>query len=225
MTARRLSTIFAVLAALLLAPTAAHAADERAAAQRFADAVLRGKVAIRAQVPEIEQRFENLGTDQCERALVGAPAHAEDEVFAIIVSATTWALVDPAMPALRQIVADLSAIPTEDAALRSGRAAWRRSVEMFESIPRVADPCGTLEAWKRKRWRRDAAPKISFRQFEELIDGPSARRVERKLRRAAQRMRQLGVSRGAAERFRGETLFDDVDPFAGPTIGEEFRAR
>jgi hypothetical protein len=51
------------------------------------------------------------------------------------------------------------------------------------------------------------------------VDVEAFRRAERivsdawpgKLRRAARRLRELGVSKGDARRFRGATLYDDID--------------
>jgi hypothetical protein len=47
--------------------------------------------------------------------------------------------------------------------------------------------------------------------LDKAIDEASNERIERKLARAERRMRRLGVSRGAARRFRGETLFSGVE--------------
>jgi hypothetical protein len=49
-----------------------------------------------------------------------------------------------------------------------------------------------------------------MRDFEAFLE--SSNPLERKLTRAVARLRRLGISRGAAERFEGETLFDDVLP-------------
>ena len=209
MTAQRFSTIFFLLVALLALPAAAQAADERAAAKRFADAALRAKVAVNAQRAEIERRSEVLESKPCSDAIGAAPARASSGLIRVYLAALFDVLFTPTLPALRTTVSDLDAIPTEDRALRSGRAAWRASVEAIETVPKLADPCGVLQAWRRAGWTRESAPKTPG--LSKALDEASNDRIERKLARAERRLRRLGVSRGAARRFRGETLFSGVE--------------
>ena len=197
-----------VTAALLPAATAPAATS----AQRFADAVERGKSALRAKEPEFRAAVEALDFKRCERVIEGKPPpKREVERYAIFLVASLFKpMFEPAQPVLRQIVADLEAIPTRDPILKSGRAAWRAIVQSFDRYPSIEDPCGQLEKWANAGWRASARPDFDFDGFERLTDGIGTKTAERKLARAARRLRQLGVSRGDAERFTGESLFDDV---------------
>lgn len=125
-------------------------------------------------------------------------------------TAQHWAVFGPTRPALERLVADLKAIPTRDPLLRSGRAAWRAFVAGIAAYPFIDRPCRRLEAWANSGWEPDLRPPIdvaAFRQAER-IDSDA---LPGKLRRAGRRLRELGVSRGEAERFTGSTLFDDID--------------
>ena len=150
-----------------------------------------------------------LESKPCSDAIGAAPARASTGLARIYLAALFDVIFTPTLPALRTMVADLDAIPTEDRALRSGRAAWRASVEQIEAAPKLADPCGVLQAWRQAGWTRESAPRIPG--LSKAIDEASNDRIERKLVRAERRMRRLGVSRGAARRFRGETLSSCVD--------------
>jgi hypothetical protein len=67
-----------------------------------------------------------------------------------------------------------------------------------------------LEAWAKGGWRASARPDFDFAAFEKLIEETDDPSFERKLDRAAKRLRQLGVSKADAARFTGDTLFDDL---------------
>ncbi len=219
MTAQRFSTMFLLLLALLALPAAAQAADERAAAKRFADAALRTKVAINAQRPEIQRRAEALGSTFCSNVVERAPRRAAEGIERVFIAGFFGVLYTPTLPALQQMVADLDAVPTADRALRSGRAAWRATVEVIVSAPRLDDPCGVLDAWRKAGWSREAAPKAPG--LARTLVADNGRVLARKLRRAERRLRRLGVSPGAARRFRGDTLYSDVEGLFDETVTEE----
>jgi hypothetical protein len=106
-------------------------------------------------------------------------------------------------PAFERFQAELERVPTGDPALRSGRAEWRATVAAFALFSPVIEVCGTLDRWRRSRFARAEAPFGLGREL--LSDGSSP-----KLTRAARRMQELGVARGTARRFTGETLLDGI---------------
>jgi hypothetical protein len=200
----------AVTAALAPAATAPAATT----AQRFADAVEHGKSALRAKEPEFRAATKALNFGKCERVLERKPPpERETDRFAMfLVAAMFGPMFEPAKPVLHQIVADLDAIPTRDPILKSGRAGWRVTVQYFDRFPRIEAPCDQLEKWANSGWRASARPEFDFEAFERLVDGEGTGvdLAGRKIERAARRMRQLGVSKGDAKRFTGETLFDEI---------------
>jgi hypothetical protein len=73
------------------------------------------------------------------------------------------------------------------------------------------DVCGALEAWRRARFARAAAP-LGLDRFDGGRDLEPISRVEpSNLTRAAERMRELGVGAGAARRFKGVAMFRGID--------------
>ena len=201
---------FAVTAAVLVPATTAPAATT---AQRFADAVERGKSAMRAKEPEFRAAIDALNFETCERVLERKPPpEREIDRFAMFLVATMFGpMFEPAKPVLHQIVADLDAIPTRDPILKSGRAGWRTIVQYFDRFPRIEAPCEQLEKWANSGWKASARPAFDFEAFERLVEGEdSVELAGRKIERAARRLRQLGVSKGDAKRFTGESLFDEI---------------
>ena len=207
----RCPLLLSLVAAVALVP--ASSAPAATSAQRFADAVERGKSAIRAKKPEFKAVAEAVDFERCERALEAKPPPEReiDRFATFLVIAVLQPTIQPSMPVLRQIVADLDAIPTRDPVLKSGRAAWREIVASFGLFPILDKPCEQLEAWAASGWKASARPDFDFAAFEKLAGEDSFEGADAKLERAARRMRQLGVSKGDAERFTGETLFDDVE--------------
>lgn len=205
----------AVTAALAPAATAPAATT----AQRFADAVERGKSALRAKEPEFRAATKALNFEKCERVLERKPPPEReiDRFDAFLVAAMFGPMFEPAKPVLHQIVADLDAIPTRDPILKSGRAGWRGVVRYLALFPALEAPCDQLEKWANSGWRASARPDFDFAAFERVVEDEDKRAAEasRKLERAARRLRQLGVSKGDAKRFTGETLFDGLPILEG----------
>jgi hypothetical protein len=204
------SLVLSLAAAAALIPSAP--APGASSAQRFADAVERGKAAIRAKELEFRAAFEAVDAERCARVVKKKPP-PEREVehfFLFLTAGFAHPLYATSKPVLDQIVADLSAIPTRDPILRSGRAAWREVVAYLGRLPQVDKPCEQIEAWANSGWKASARPAFDFKARDRLIEETDAELLERKFKRAVQRMRELGVSKGDAERFKGETLFDDV---------------
>ena len=205
--------------ALLVAPAAAGAKTP-SSAQRFSDAALRLKLAVKALEPAFATAYDEVDMPACERALERRPPKARvPQVVSVFVVALTQPFVEVSIPPLKQMVRDLEAIPTRDPALQAGRVAWRESVEFFEAFPRLAEPCHALERWSRAGWPAAGAPKVSMWTMQRLEERADV--LDAKFRRAAKRLRVLGISPFSAERFRGETIFDDVLPDAESSVGTE----
>ena len=197
-----------LLLAVVLATAAPAGAAPTRTAQRFSDAVLHARVAIKAQRDEFRERWEALNLELCFEALDGAPERAADRAGLVVGLGLSTTFNDLLLPHLRQVVAELDAVPTRDRVLRSGRAAWREMVRLLGGIPRVEDPCGQLARWRDAGWAPEAAPPVPDYDIEALEKRGD--RLERKLKRAARRLRRLGLSRAAARRFTGETLLEGM---------------
>jgi hypothetical protein len=207
----RRAALPAVLIALAVAPTApAQAPDERAAAREFSFAAYRLRVAILAQEVAIDDKLLNvtleaLGDDRCDRADDAAPGIRGIEVLLIDILLAFAPAYDPIRPALDTFLAQLEAIPTNDTALRGGRAGWRTEIDIIRRLPSTPDPCAALQAWQRTGFDEDRAP-IPI----DVLTNPAAEAAAGKVAAAARRMRQLGVGATAAKRFRGRQMFRGV---------------
>jgi hypothetical protein len=203
----------AILIALALAPTApaqAPAPDERAAAREFSFAAYRLRVAILAQEDAIDDKLvkvtlEALGDERCDRADDAATGLRGIEVLLTDILLAFAPAYDPIRPALDTFLAQLEAIPTNDPALRGGRAGWRTEVDIIRRLPSTPDPCAALQAWQRTGFAENRAP-IPI----DVLTNPAAEASAGKIAVAARRMRQLGVGATAAKRFRGRQMFAGV---------------
>jgi len=206
----RLAALLAALAVVLAAaPATARAADERAAARAFGAATERLHRAGARERASVERRTTTLLTCfTAEGAEVPPRARRNVQLFAA--AAFFDAVLAPLRPALGRFVAELDGVATDDRALRGGRAAWRSAVRVLTAFPSVPrDPCTHLRRWREAGFAPDAAPPLDFPAVARLtaqLDATEGR-LERKIDRAAARLRQLGVSARTAERFGGE-LFD-----------------
>jgi hypothetical protein len=202
-----LTTAFVVL----LGAAPAHAAARTQAAQDFADAALRAHVAMRAQSDEITRRSRALRPRLCSSVLDATLRARRPDRYergaAFMFFGLMRPLVDAILPVGRQLVADLDAVPTRDAALVEGREAWRELIALFEWYPVVDRPCRRLAAWRDSGWRRDLAPPNLIEEDQLLEDWDDAETFSVRASDAAARLRQLGVPRGAADRF-AEDLID-----------------
>jgi len=191
-------------------PPAATAPDERAAAQQFAFAAYRLRVAVLAEEKAIEDRIRAitapaLGDPRCDRVGAAAPGLTGILVLAVELVLDITPAYDPVRPALDTFLAELEQIPTADPALRSGRAGWRSEIQFIRQLQSTDDPCGKLEAWRRAKFDLAASP-VNIEAF----DDPGLNAAEGKLGAAARRMQALGVSAGAAHRFTGDGVFKGV---------------
>lgn len=202
------------LSAALLAFGAAPASATPSSAQRFADAVRRGKVTMKQARPEIVRATSAKRGEACIAALGEdeVPERARARAQAVVVLALFEPVFAPLKPALAQIVADLDAIGTKDPALLAGRDGWHEIADYIGSLPHLDDPCGALRAWAHSGFAPDKAPPLSLDQARKVLGEDTSDEVDRKLARAAKRMRKLGVSRGDVKRFTGDTLFIGVIP-------------
>jgi hypothetical protein len=201
---RRVVPLLAVAA--LLAAAAPAIAGPREDARRFSDAALRAKAMIATHAGEVEEATAALRP--CFELAMRAPAHASDRASSVLAVEVVYELLHPAEPVLRRFVADLEAVATTDPALRAGRMAWRRALAIFAALPHAGDPCVLLERWRAAGWSADAAPPDLAPAFDRLERLNGGRVVDRWMRSAVHRLRELGVSKRAARRFAGDGMFD-----------------
>jgi hypothetical protein len=190
-------------------PTVQPPLSARAAAQQMSFAAYRMRVKVLAQhdaiLDKVEITLAALTDERCARAVKAAPADRAFEVTLVALLLIVAPGYDPVRPALDTFLAELEAIPTSDAILRSGRAAWRSEVDVIRRLPSVPDPCATLQAWQRAGYAASASPIV----VAAVVNGGIVA-ADDKLARAARRMHALGVSAGAARRFTGDGMFADV---------------
>src|SRR3954470_12613009 len=194
---------------------AAQAPDERAAAREFSYAAYRLRVAVKARLPEIERAASITRSPVCRAALGGGtPAQQRkhvDDLVGVLVDLLAGAMFAPVTEQLRSFQAELDRVPTADPALRSGRAAWRRSVALYVQVrPLPPDLCAQLGRWRTAGYAVDARPALQPTAVRRILDGSGT--VDAKLHIAAARMVALGVSQGQARRFAGDTVFDGFSP-------------
>jgi len=186
------------------------APSERAAAQQFAFAVYRLRVAVLAQKSAIEDKVLGitlgaLSDPRCDRVENAAPGLVGIEVLLVELVLDITPAFDPVRTSLDTFLAQIEAIPTNDRALRSGRAGWRSEIQFIRQLQSSPDPCGSLQAWQRKHFAPSASP-VNL----DAVTDPGLNAAEDKITIAARRMRALGVSAGAARRFTGDGMFRGV---------------
>ena len=217
----RVAAGLVALLCALLAAVPASAAPRTKAAQAFSDAALHGAVALKRQAPEIQRQIDALQPKLCGEVVRQAVKQKRGLRRAL--SFTMIGLFAPLIDALHvaaaQTAAELDAVPTRDPALVAGRDAWGEVTALMLRYPHPDRPCERLRDWRDSGWSRELRPPL----FEEeliALDEPSDR-IERRLKRAARRLRQLGVSPGAAERFTGEPWGEGLDLDLDDVFGAE----
>jgi hypothetical protein len=205
------------LGAMLGVPqvAAAQAPDERAAAREFSYAAYRLRVAVKARLPEIERAASITRSPACRAALSGGtPAQQRkhvDDLVGVLVDLLAGAMFAPVSEQLRSFQVELDRVPTADPALRSGRAAWRKSIALYVQVrPLPSDLCAQLGRWRTAGYAAGARPALQPTAVRRILDGSGT--VDAKLHIAASRMVALGVSQGQARRFAGDTVFDGFSP-------------
>jgi hypothetical protein len=219
---RRLIAAVVALAAVCALPQAARAQasppDERAAAREYAYAAYRLRVKVKAAMPQMNATRRMLTSPHCLDALQGPKVtpRAEKQAETLIFDALIGGLYLPVAGALETFQHELDRVPTADPALVAGREQLRKGVEFALQVQAPpADVCARLAAWARSGYADAALPMLQPEPIHDFIanapvtDGSET--VAAPLRRAAARMVQLGVTKGQARRFSGETLFDGVD--------------
>jgi hypothetical protein len=208
---RRIAASLLVLACALAAAAPASAAPRTKSAAAFADAGLKGRAAVQAQTGEIERQTEALQPKLCLEVVedVAEAKRSMTRTIPFMLLGLVQPMMDALVPASRQMVVDLDAVPTKDPALVAGREAWRRVVASFESYPRVDRPCERLREWRDSGWAVEKRPPSLAREIAAMARG--SRSIDRGLARAQRRLRQLGVSRAAAKRFTGEDWAGGLD--------------
>lgn len=209
---RARAALVAVLVAVAVSPCASAQAapNERAAARELSFAAYRLRVAVLAQSNAIDDRFSTvtidaLTDDRCDRADDAAPNGREIEVLLMDLLLAFAPAYDPIRPALDRFLAELERIPTNDPALKGGRAGWRTEIDIIRRLPSTPDPCAALQAWQRTGFAASKAP-IPL----DVLTNPAAEAAEGKIAVAARRMRRLGMRAGAARRFTGKGIFRGV---------------
>jgi len=213
---RMLKSSFAVAAMLVLLGAAPAGAAQPSSAQRFADAVLRAKIALRELAPQY-QAAQKATFRTCESGIEpdeDPPPHARRRAEVLAYQAELTPFVQVLRPVFDRLLADLRAIPTRDPALRSGREGWRLRTELFFGEPVLPGACEQLAAWVATGYARDKAPAFRVADFmrPEAEDDRLMEQSREKLERATIRMYRLGVSEGEALRFMGHQLFDVLVP-------------
>ena len=182
----------------LLAPASVAAQtpppDERAAAQAFADAARRLLTAADALDGDP-------GWLEGCRALRREPPERYEERAEVFVDSLVFRdLVDDLRPDVLRLRSELANAQTLDPALISGRAAVLRLGHAIDALPPgEADPCATYGAFVAAGYPRSAAREA--RALQRRIDTLVTRGMQRRIRAAAQRIAELGVSRADADEF------------------------
>ena len=198
MRAVRLLTL--VIAAGLLVPAAASAQtpppDERVAAQALADAAKRLVEAADAQDDDA------VWLDTCEALDKEPPARRRSAATDYVDGLAQRFFVDGLRPALMRFRTEIAAAQTADPVLRSGRAAGRRIARTADEVIPAgeADPCAAYEAYARAGYPE--GPARAARALDRRLEEIATARTRRKIHAAAERMRELGVSRADARAFR-----------------------
>lgn len=226
---RRVARLTFTAVALLVAmpATAPAAPDERTAARAFADAARIYTKAVWDSVPAVRADIAARGPDlrSCGRLdldpVADAPRRLE-RALEILVEAHIAPVFVPMAAAREQFVAALDRVPTEDRALRSGRAAWRVSLPAMRGLASIPpDACARLLAWAAGGYRGLPLPELQVTDLDEVNpDEENPAGGDAKVVVAAQRMRALGQGPRRAERFTGFPAFDAVWPIVSSALDD-----
>lgn len=209
---------------LLVAPAAAHAKGNRAAAKDFARAAEQLRAAAVAQRQVVETGANRLTRDPaCKDAFGHVPTGpAYEAAVALVFPYSFEAQIGPVLPALEDYVAALGRVKVRDKRLRGGRAALRRTVRAARGLqPAPADICTRLQAWQQAGYPTDGAPTIDDPAFDRLLALP--RSLGKKTHKAEERLRALGISKRTALLFTAadEALFKGFDLDSEVPIGDQ----
>jgi hypothetical protein len=136
---------------------------------------------------------------RCQRELYRIPARRQGDIRALFLAEELRHAADPLRDALLRFRNELAAALTQDRALISGRAAWRRLAKAYGALPPGGDPCEDVAAWRRTGYDRAT---IRRAQAEyRTVYAAFGRGMQRKVGAAADRMRELGISEHDARVF------------------------
>jgi hypothetical protein len=192
-----------VIVALAFAPAAAaQAPDERSAAQAMVEALKRLNAVDRATEDAYrpDAAFESR---RCRRELFRIPARRQDDIRALFLSEELRHAADKLRDALLRFRDELAAAVTQDRALISGRAAWRRLAKAYGALPAGGDLCEDVKAWRRTGYDR-ATIRRAQAEYRPVF-AAFGRGMQRKIAAAADRMRELGISEQDAKVFEGDS--------------------
>ncbi len=189
----------ALVLLLVLAPAAAaqEAPDERAAARRWPTPPRASPTPCRPRTPSWRSR----PPFRCESVEQRIPRNRRRAAIAILTRNTNRVIGEILREDLGRLRTDLANVQTRDPALLSGRAAWRQIARAFMALPATGDSCAELRAWLRA-----GAPRSEGREARAEVEVIErlARRFERKVEAAADRMIELGVPEEQADTFRDD---------------------
>jgi hypothetical protein len=191
---RRLAPALAAAALLAAAaPASAQAPDERADAR-----------AAVAEAFRMEEARRTPAGRPCRPDRV--PRRHRRDATKLMATAGYGALGRLLGPALLEFSLALHAVDTADPVLRSGRTAWRRMRRLLARMAArpAVDLCAELRRWARAGYEPIAAVRDARRAWRVLraFDGNG---FERRVHRAAARLRRLGVPRDESYAFTGGT--------------------
>jgi hypothetical protein len=225
----RLLAFWVVVATALTLPQAAPAQtvpDERAAAQEFAYAAYRLRLGIKAEGPAMRGAVAFLKGPRCQAELFDLLENLDER------PRRTMAGIAVAMNELEfgaqygvaggqfaTFAAELDKVQTADPALVAGRENWRGGAQLLGQVrPLARDTCTQLRRWRLTEYAFDRAPALQPEPLHALfVEGVLSRlrgeetKPDRRLDRAIERMVELGVPEGQAERFGGSTVFRGID--------------
>jgi hypothetical protein len=200
---RRLAAALLTTAAAAAPATAAAAPPPEAAARAFADAALDAQ----ADLAVANRRLERLGdTPACRvRAPIRHRARVAELKTMFHMAHTIAGFTRAAGPALLRASRAMHGVDTDDAALKSGRTAWRRLRRIYEgfaALP-VGSTCAQVRAYARNGFRHTPATRRTARAHRAMTAWDTTD-IDRRMKRAVERLVELGIPAAEADAFDGE---------------------
>ena len=200
---RFVAALLTALAVGVVPATASAQTPPEVAARAFADAALDAQ----ADLAAAQARLARLNrTPACR---VRAPRRHRAELAELKtmfhVAQTISGFTRQAGPALLRASQALHGVQTDDAALKSGRTAWRRlrrTYNAFAALP-VAKSGALVRAYARNGFRHTRATRRATRAFHAMMAWDTSD-VDRRMKRAVERLVELGVPAAEADAFDGE---------------------
>jgi hypothetical protein len=147
------------------------------------------------------------------RALDRVPEPLAHVAETAVSAALTQAVFPPIQAILSRFAGRLQAVHARDPALAQGAAAYRGGTMGLRTFPRLRSRfCTTIRAWRNAGFDEAHAP-VTRQQVARLDAYFRKGRVERRqIRRAARRLRRLGVDAATAHAFLSEHVLDPAIP-------------